>query len=375
MIKIGLNRKIASIALEHTAWLALSKADKKKSIQDVKSVLVLEPFGMGDMINLLPMLELINNEIDGVQIFVAGKTAWKDLFSDDLIKEYIPFHAPWSNYDPATKYSIPKYFSDNFKEFVKSATNRRFDIGIDPRGDIRSVILLRHIGCANVYSKKRYVSTDLRMRGILTTNAIEINRFPVYAGNSELFAGILGKQPLIKPPSLVHLKENKTESHVCDVLIHPAAPWKWKLWSGDKWREIAKLLRSSGLCVKTLCGPDEHEYIDSIFPVDKYEIISFQNIRELTASLQKCRCFICLDSGPMHAAAALDIPTVALFGPADIQMWLPLADHVKGVKAKTKIDCSPCHQIGCANNGKCMEDIEVDDVLAKTLELLGRPSS
>jgi lipopolysaccharide heptosyltransferase II len=83
-------------------------------------------------------------------------------------------------------------------------------------------------------------------------------------------------------------------------------------------------------------------------------------VNELACLIKKCAVYICADSSPLHIAAAMDTPFVALFGPTDYRRHLPMAK--KSLVLKKDIPCSPCYKPKC-KSGKCMESITPEEVL------------
>ncbi len=92
-------------------------------------------------------------------------------------------------------------------------------------------------------------------------------------------------------------------------------------------------------------------------------------IRELMALIKQCSLFITNDSGPMHIAAALNIPVVAIFGSTDPDKTGPLGDN--HVIIRKKVDCSPCFKRKCPTDLRCMDLITVEDLLSGVDSMLG----
>lgn len=92
----------------------------------------------------------------------------------------------------------------------------------------------------------------------------------------------------------------------------------------------------------------------------------------LPALLAELGVLVAPDSGPAHVAAAVGVPVVALFGPTDPRLTAPVGDRHAAVWAKPA--CAPCFLSGCPIDHRCMEAIDVDDVLRAVLERLGVPS-
>lgn len=86
------------------------------------------------------------------------------------------------------------------------------------------------------------------------------------------------------------------------------------------------------------------------------------------AVLSHCRLMVTNDSGPMHVAAALGVPVVALFGPTDHTTTSPLIPLHQIVRKR--VHCAPCLKRVCPTDHWCMTAIEVDDVLGAAYRLL-----
>src|SRR3989338_10638556 len=93
-------------------------------------------------------------------------------------------------------------------------------------------------------------------------------------------------------------------------------------------------------------------------------------MKSLAAMIKRCHLFITNDSGQMHIAAAVGTPIVAIFGSTDPSETSPLCDKYKIVRKP--VDCSPCWKRECPTEHKCMDLIEVSDVMDAVKEMLGK---
>jgi heptosyltransferase-3 len=95
-------------------------------------------------------------------------------------------------------------------------------------------------------------------------------------------------------------------------------------------------------------------------------------IKELGALTERARLFVGVDSMPMHLAAAMGTPAVALFGPSGEQEWRPW--RVAHRVVTTSHPCRPCGNDGCGGGkiSECLTTLPVDDVYAAAQELLSR---
>ena len=84
-------------------------------------------------------------------------------------------------------------------------------------------------------------------------------------------------------------------------------------------------------------------------------------IRELMALISRCNFFVTNDSGPMHIAAAFDVPIVAIFGSTDHTGTSPYSG--KAVVVRKDVDCAPCKLRECPTDHRCMTAVSVEDVM------------
>jgi heptosyltransferase-3 len=96
------------------------------------------------------------------------------------------------------------------------------------------------------------------------------------------------------------------------------------------------------------------------------------SIKELGALTARARLFIGVDSMPMHLAAAMGTPAVALFGPSGEDEWRPW--RVKHRVVASGHPCRPCGNDGCGGSkvSECLTTLAVDDVHAVVQELLAQ---
>jgi heptosyltransferase-2 len=94
------------------------------------------------------------------------------------------------------------------------------------------------------------------------------------------------------------------------------------------------------------------------------------SLRQLLALMAQCRLMVTNDSGPMHLAAALGIPLVAIFGSTDERATGPVGARIRIVSRRA--ECSPCGLRQCPIDFRCMRGISVEEVFKATLELVKR---
>jgi ADP-heptose:LPS heptosyltransferase len=96
------------------------------------------------------------------------------------------------------------------------------------------------------------------------------------------------------------------------------------------------------------------------------------SLPETAAVIQKSSLLLSGDSGVLHIAVGLGVPTVSLFGPGRAKKWAPQGE--RHIVINKGLPCSPCTTFGttppCPNDNKCMSDITVDEVVNAVTMLL-----
>ncbi|MCK9284816.1 MAG: putative lipopolysaccharide heptosyltransferase III [Rhodocyclaceae bacterium] len=160
------------------------------------------------------------------------------------------------------------------------------------------------------------------------------------------------------------------------IHLHPGSRWLFKCWPAEKMAGLVELLNAEGYRLVLTAAPDarEREMIAAIRARSAAPLVDLSgqlSLRELAALTARAKLFIGVDSAPMHIAAAMGTPTVALFGPSGEQEWGPwqVAQRVM----VSGHSCRPCGRDGCAGSkvSDCLTTLPVQRVFAACQELLG----
>jgi 3-deoxy-D-manno-octulosonic-acid transferase/heptosyltransferase-1 len=146
------------------------------------------------------------------------------------------------------------------------------------------------------------------------------------------------------------------------VAVSPVAYWETKLWDETKFAAVCdRIVRELGLPVvftgESPEGPISR--IRSLMQAPSASAAGETSLRELAALYKKAAVLLTTDSGPMHLAAAVGTPVVALFGPTSPERTGPYGEG--HVVIRKNMDCSPCFRKAC-DTLECMKAISVEDV-------------
>jgi heptosyltransferase III len=153
------------------------------------------------------------------------------------------------------------------------------------------------------------------------------------------------------------------------IHFHPASRWFFKCWPVAQCAELLSQLVARGETVVITGAPDERErsMVEAILKAAGVSAINLTgelSLKELAAVASRAKLFIGVDSAPMHIAAAVGTPCVALFGPSGDREWGPWM--VRHEIVTSAHPCRPCGQDGCGGGkvSECLTTIPVRQVLA-----------
>jgi ADP-heptose:LPS heptosyltransferase len=156
------------------------------------------------------------------------------------------------------------------------------------------------------------------------------------------------------------------------AILNPGGGWKSKLWPAERFGALASALRERGLAALVTWGPGEDALADRVVSAsDGAARRCFATtLREYVALARRARVVVAADTGPMHLAAAVGTPVVALFGPTDPARNGPFSPADEVVRRAPP--CAPCHRRACGVHDGVMDGIPVDEVLAAVERRLGK---
>lgn len=345
---------------------------------DARRILLIKPSSLGDIIHALPVLAALRRSRPDAHIaWLVGSSFAPILNGHPLLDEVIPFDRErygkmWRN---------PAIFLE-FWRFVAAIRRRRFDLVIDLQGLIRSGILAYFGG-----ARARIGFADAREGAWLFYNQrVDCPAEAVHAVEKNLHvARALG---LEVEPVEFPLPISDSERRAADDLLTaesggglPAftaivigARWHSKLWPATRLAELIDRVHADGGPRCVLVGaPGDSDAARAIAadcrgPLSPVNLVGRTNLRQLVALLARAERVVCMDSGPMHIAAALNRPLAAIFGPTNPQRTGPYSRLAR--VARLPLACSPCYRRECPlGHHDCMQKLSVNQVYSHVREL------
>ncbi len=125
------------------------------------------------------------------------------------------------------------------------------------------------------------------------------------------------------------------------ALLLPGAGHRAKQWPASHWEALVAALRTRNIPVRQLLGPAEIERGVTIGGPTPPPVDISTDLQTLVNAMTTARAVVGMDSGPLHAAAAMGAPTVCLFGPTAARQWAPEEARVVTPPADAA-PCRPC---------------------------------
>ena len=311
--------------------------------KDVKNILFIRIDRIGDLVLSTPALKAIKKAYQHAKLVVLSSPSnCSLLFNNPYIDQIIV-------YDRRNK------LKDRIK-IVRQLREYSFDLAIDPYADyeLETALIALLSG-----AKKRvgYASYGREVFFNIQAPKIKDNQHLV-----DLTLDILkplGIMSANKSPELF-LSENEkkwarnwlTKRGIGGktlVGIHPGGYYETQRWLPERFAEVAKHLIRNGYSDVLIFGvPGDKGLVNRIRSIVEAEVPTYigGDIRQFASLVCSCKILICNNSGPLHIAVALNIPTISMMGPTNKDRWMPIGDIHKVLR----VDNLPC--IGC-NLGHC----------------------
>lgn len=155
------------------------------------------------------------------------------------------------------------------------------------------------------------------------------------------------------------------------VAVNPVAYWDTKLWETEKFGELCRRMAGDLGTPVVLTGSRGDGILREISEgcPEAVNLAGETTLRDLAEIYGRARLVVTTDSGPMHLAAAMGTPAVALFGPTDPRRTGPFGEN--HVVIRKDLPCSPCLLKKCERRA-CMKEITVAEVLEAVRDLWNR---
>lgn len=299
----------------------------------VQRILIIKLRHHGDMLLTTPVINSLQQNYPQAQIDVLLYKETKEmLVSNPALSNVFVIDRQWKK--QGTRAHLCHELS-----LIRHLRTQRYDLVINLADQWRSAILTR------LTSASVRLGFDFPKRESFIWRYCHTNLVPV--SNHAKLHTVEQNLSLLQPLGLATINQHVTMSYEHQdwqvgkdllqqngvngdyIVVQPTSRWFFKCWSEEKMAQTINTLQRDGHQVVITSGPDkkEREMVDRILafhPSPNVVSLAGQvTLRQLAALIDHAKLFIGVDSVPMHMAAALQTPCIALFGPSKLVFWRP----------------------------------------------------
>ena len=327
----------------------------------INNILLIRLRRIGDVVMTTPALSALRQRFPHAHITYIIEAPYKELVEDHPALDKVII--------------LPRHLSPSaFLSCVTSIRKKKYDILIDFHGGPRAFLL-------TFFSRARIkIGYKLKYKHFFYDIALPRKPEKGYFHSVENHMNLVNAldKSSLPPPSL-QLPEPREEEkaritsflqknslHNTRIIVfHIGAGNKFREWGIPHQRELIQLLSRIPETAIIMVGAVEDKEIEaSLLETNSdslYSLIGKLNLRELQALIAQAALFVGPDSGPMHIAAATNIPIVALFGPTLPAHFAPW--KANAIILEKDLDCRPCRQIECISQDyRCLQSITAEEV-------------
>jgi heptosyltransferase-1 len=260
----------------------------------------------------------------------------------------------------------------NVKELLQTLRETKYDLVIDGQGNFKTALLslctrgeragfdrhsarewISHFAYQKKYPASRKIHAIDRLR-LLFSQAIGYP-LPETSPNFQLKEGCFTKPSCDLPASYL-------------VFVHSAG-WRTKLWPEEHWKALIHKATQRGFHVLLPWGsPQEEARAKRLALFGGVRVLPRLSLSEIGYVLQRTTAAVCVDTGLSHLIAALNIPSITLYGATDSGLIGASGSH----QIQSPLSCAPCSQKKCQfqlEEPPCLAHITPDAVFKELLGL------
>ena len=344
-------------------------------------ILIVKLSAIGDVIHTLPALNAIRKHYARARItwLVEEEAAGLIAGHPALDRVIVSRRKRWAK--GILRKGCLKMIKESYR-FIRELRDTRYDLVIDFHGLLKSGLLIglskgkrkvgfgkgmEHAEYSYLFLNERVPAVDMETHA-LTRNMMLVRALGIPADEIAYRLPVGEQERRLVAELLVRCGDQGSKTLVA---INPVAKWATKLWSNAKFAELAdRLIAEHDALIVFTGSQSDRNVITRIGSLMKHEATNLAgetNLKTLAALYERTGVAVVTDTGPMHLAAALGTPVVALFGPTAPWRTGPFGSGHQVVRIG--LECSPCFKRQCPSSIECMEEISVEQVLHGILRL------
>lgn len=333
----------------------------------MKNILIVKLSAIGDVIHALPVAYLLKQQFPNVKItWVVEPPAYELLVSNPCIDKVILFEKK--------KFKSIKGFIREISPFVKNLRGIKYDAVLDLQGLFKSAAIAwiskgnRKIGCCDMREGSAWVSKPIKgehYQGHIVERYLDVARELGCKGKDIVTPlQITEREAVVAEQILVQAGANIGTPY---VIFAVGANWPNKRWSTTQYAELVNwlynkkiipVLSGAGVVDERLAGE-----IIAKAEIPPVNIVGKTSLKQLAHLIKKAKAMVGGDTGTVHLAAGLKVPTIMLLGPTDINRNGPYGQSDNAIEVE--YDCKHCWKRVCQFDRDCISNISVEQVIDK----------
>jgi heptosyltransferase-1 len=344
----------------------------------IRRLLIVRLGAMGDVIHGLYAVTALRRAFPETTIGWLVEERWAELLCTLPAPRYGPRSAQRPLVDrvhtvDTRKWRRAPFTAATWERVAATLSDLRaahYEVAVDLQGAVRSSLLAKLSGAPVIYGAaqpRENLATMFYTRKVIARGRHVIEQ------NLSLAEAVAEQR--LRTPEIALPRDPAADQEIERMLntrgnrqfavINPGAGWGSKQWPPERYQEVARQLVTHGLKVVINVGPGEESLAQAIKAGSDVEIFS-GSLTQLIALTRRARLFIGGDTGPMHLAAALGVPIVAIFGPTDPARNGPFS--VGSVVLRSPSSTNSYHHVSQPDAG--LLEINAAQVIAAARQLL-----
>jgi len=344
-------------------------------------ILIVKTSAIGDVIHTLPALHSLRRHYPQAHITWLIEEAAADIIAGhpELDRVLISKRKRWVQALKSGPNRLQAW--REVRVFIRELRDTRYDLLIDFQGLLKSGMLvaasrakrkvgfgrgMEHAECSYIFLNERVPAVDMNIhavdRGLLLLAAIGIKTDEV------VFNLPISQEHFRQVESLLRSRGIADPSRI--IPINPVATWPTKLWDNAGFARVADWVTGQGRRVVFTGGKGDRQVIDDIIGRMEHPAVNLAGettLKTLAALYRLAPLVISTDTGPMHLAAAVGTPVVAVFGSTAPWRTGPYGERHQVVRLD--LPCSPCLKREC-DHRRCMNELVPEQVISAVEDLL-----
>ena len=324
----------------------------------VERILIIQPRGIGDIILTTVVIPNLLADFPGAAVDYVIQTPLDRAFAHQPhIREVLTYtrEKPLSVLKLAREVRKRRYdlvidfFSNPRTAFITFRSKARYRVGRPRIG--RGYAYNRPVPARDTAGTVHQAQRNLALLGHLGLTRDSTDILFCVGDDDRIFAG--------------RFWEKTFEAGDFAVGLLPCGSWPSKKCDPEKFAEIADALAGElGARILIVWGPDELEESKQIRSLMTGDAVFAPktSVGEMAALVERCAMIVANDSGPMHIAAAIGTPVLALHGPTNPSRQGPFGPRHEGLRLE-ELPCIGCHLTVCPRNHECFRELPVEQVL------------